>query len=77
VNGKIKDLQQQIEQDKQIIALREGIYGKSIKKVENGTETTNEMVRDINAVNQARQQKAVHEILLLQEIYQLKNINND
>jgi outer membrane protein TolC len=77
VNGKIKDMQQQIEQDKQIIALREGIYSKSIKKVENGTETTNEMVRDINAVNQARQQKAVHEILLLQEIYQLKNINND
>jgi hypothetical protein len=77
VNGKIKDMQQQIEQDKQIITLREEIYSKSIKKVENGTETTNEMVRDINAVNQARQQKAVHEILLLQEIYQLKNINND
>ena len=60
-----------------IYVIREGIYGKSIKKVENGTEATNEMVRDINAVNQARQQKAVHEILLLQEIYQLKNINND
>ena len=77
VNGKIKDLQQQIEQDKQIIDLREKIYSNSTKKVENGTETTNEMVRDINAVNQARQQKAVDEILLLQETYQLKNINND
>ena len=77
VNGKIKDLQQQIEQDKQIIDLREKIYSNSTKKVENGTETTNEMVRDINAVNQARQQKAVDKILLLQEIYQLKNINND
>ncbi len=77
VNGKIQDLQQQIQQDQQIIALRERIYGKSANKVENGTETTNELVRDVNAVNQARQQKAVHEILLLQEIYQLKNINND
>lgn len=42
----------------------------------NGTETVNEMLRDINAVSEARLTKAFHEIQLLQEIYKLKNINN-
>mgnify|MGYP000502877772 CR=1 FL=1 len=36
----------------------------------------NEMLRDINAVSEARLTKAFHEIQLLQEIYKLKNINN-
>lgn len=73
----VNDLKQKIEQDERIIALRENIHAKSIVKVQNGTETVNEMLRDVNAVGEARQQKAIHEIQLLQEIYQLKNINNN
>lgn len=42
----------------------------------NGTETVNEMLRDINAVSEAKLAKAFHEIQLLQETYKLKNINN-
>jgi outer membrane protein TolC len=76
-NGAIDNLKQQIAQDNQIISLRESIHSKSKKKVENGTETVNEMLRDVNAVSEARQQKALHEIQLLQQIYNLKNINNN
>lgn len=76
-NGEIDDLKQQITQDDRIITLRENIHSKSVKKVENGTETVNEMLRDVNAVSEARQQKALHELQLLQQIYNLKNINNN
>ncbi len=76
-DGEIDKLRQQIAQDDEIIALRENIRSKAEKKVENGTETVNEMLRDINAVSDAHQQKALHEIQLVQEIYHLKTINNN
>lgn len=74
--GNIESLRRQISQDDEIIALRENIRSKADVKVANGTETINEMLRDINAVSEARLTKAFHEIQLLQEIYKLKNINN-
>ena len=73
----VNDLKEKIKQDERIIQLRENIVKASEKKVQNGIETINEMLRDVNAVNQARQQKAIHEIELLQEIYKLRNINNN
>lgn len=76
-NGQIENLRQQVSEDEEIIQLREGIRNKSEKRVQNGIETVNEMLRDINAVGEARQQKAIHEAQLLQEIYELKTINNN
>lgn len=73
-NGAIENLKTQIEQDDEIVSLRESIRSKSEKKVESGTESVNEMLRDINAVSQARQQKALHEIQLTKEIYNLNHI---
>lgn len=75
-NGAIDNLRRQLEQDDEIIELRERIRSKAETKVANGTETVNEMLRDINAVSDARLSKSLHEIQLLQEIYKLKNINN-
>jgi outer membrane protein TolC len=75
--GQIENLRQQVNEDEEIIQLREGIRNKSEKRVQNGIETVNEMLRDINAVGEARQQKAIHEVQLLQEIYELKTINNN
>ncbi len=74
--GEIDRLRKQIKQDEEIIALRENIRSKSEMKVENGTETVNEMLRDINSVSEARLQKSLHEVQLLQEIYKLRTINN-
>ena len=76
-NGVIRSLQRQIALDDDIISLRQSIREKAEKKVLNGTETVNEMLRDVNAVSEARQTKALHTIQLLQEIYNLKNINNN
>ncbi len=75
--GEIDRLRKQIKQDEEIISLRENIRSKSEMKVKNGTETVNEMLRDINAVSEARLQKSLHEVQLLQEIYKLKTINNN
>ncbi len=75
-SGNIEKLKRQIKQDDELISLRESIRSKAEKKVENGTETVNEMLRDINSANEARQQKSLHEIQLLQEISKLRTINN-
>lgn len=74
-NGEIDNLRRQLEQDDEIIKLRERIRSKSETKVANGTETVNEMLRDINAVSDARLAKRLHEVRLLQEIYKLRTIN--
>lgn len=73
-NGAIETLRTQIELDEEIVSLQESIRSKSERKVEAGTESVNEMLRDINAVSQARQQKALHEIQLIKEQYNLKHI---
>ena len=75
-DGNIASLRKKISQDNEIVRLRESIRSKADKKVQLGTESVNELVRDINAVSLARAQKAQHEILLLKEIYKQKNINN-
>lgn len=77
VNGTIASLQKQIDHDSEIVRLRESIMQRTNKKVEAGTESVNELVRNINAVALARQQMALHEIELIQETYRLKNINNN
>ena len=76
-NGVIEALKKQILLDNEIIALRQSIVNKAEKKVANGTETVNEMLRDINAVSEARLMKALRELQLTQELYNLKNINNN
>ena len=75
--GAISNLRGLITQDDEIISLRERIRSKSELRVENGTLTVNEMLRDINAVSQARQQRALHETQLLQQIYELKTLKNN
>ena len=76
-DGTVASLRKQIAQDEEIVRLRESIRSKSDKKVELGTESVNELVRDINAVSLARAQKAQHEIELLKEIYRIKTLNNE
>lgn len=75
-DGNIASLRKQIVQDDEIVRLRKSIRGKADKKVQLGTESVNELVRDINAVSLAKAQKAQHELLLLKEIYKQKNLNN-
>ncbi len=73
-SGEIEALRRQMTLDDEALALRESILEKARKKVEMGTETVNELLRDVNAVSEAQQQKAIHEIELLQEINKLSTI---
>jgi outer membrane protein TolC len=73
----INDLRNRLKTDDDIVTLRTNIRNKAEHKVENGTLTVNEMLRQINAESEAKQAKALHEIQLLHEIYQLKNIVNE
>lgn len=74
--GKISNLRKQIEQDDEIILLRERIRDKAGQRVANGTETVNEMLRDINAVSDSRLNRQIHEVELIREIYKVKHLNN-
>ena len=74
-DGHITALRKQLASDDEIVRLRESIRSKADRKVAAGTESVNELGRDINAVNQARGQRAIHEIQLLEAVYKLKNIN--
>lgn len=76
-NGTIGTLSKQIELDQSIVDLRESLRQQSEQKASHGTETTHELLRSINAAQQARQQKALHEIQLLQETHRLQRIHND
>lgn len=76
-NGTIASLREQISQDDEIVQLRENIRSRSDKKVAAGTESVNDMIRHIHAVNIARSERALHEIQLLQAIYHQKYIQNN
>jgi len=73
----IEKLQQVISNDDEIIHLRENIKKAATAKLDNGTLTVTDLIREINAENQARQVKSLHEIQLIMAIYQLKNNTNN
>jgi len=75
--NEIAKLQLTISNDDEIIRLRQNIKQSTTIKLENGTATVSDLIRDINAENQAFQLKSLHEIQLLMTVYQLKNNTNN
>ena len=65
-----------MEDDDQIITMRENIRRSAEAKVENGTMSVIDMMREVNAEQNARQQKATHKVELLKALYELKTITN-
>ena len=76
-DGQIRALRQQVARDAEIVQLRQSIRAKSDAKVAAGTESVNELLRDIHAVHAAEGQKSIHEVELLQAIYRSRTIHND
>jgi len=73
----IEKLQSTLSNDDEIIRLRTNIKKSASARVDNGTLTITDLIREINAENQARQLKSLHEIQLIMSVYELKNnINN-
>ena len=73
----IQSMRRQMVDDDEIIRLRVNIRKVAEAKVENGTLTVTDMLREITAENPARQTKALHEVQLLMNIWNLKyTLNN-
>ncbi|MDR1810892.1 MAG: TolC family protein [Prevotella sp.] len=71
---KYRDL---LKSDDEIVSLRHSVRRAAEAKVENGTMTVADLMHEANAEQLARQDKIVHEIELLQAIYNLKFITNN
>ncbi len=73
----VLSMRRQMADDDEIIRLRENIRRAAEAKVENGTLTVTDMLREIANENLARRTKALHEVQLLMNIWQLKyTLNN-
>jgi hypothetical protein len=75
--NEINKYRELLRSDDEIIALRNSIKRASEIKFENGTLTATDLMRDATAEQLARQEKIVHEIEMLQAIYNLKFIMNN
>lgn len=71
-DASVVSMRRQMKDDDEIIRLRENICRAAEAKVENGTLTVTDMLREITNENLARQTKALHEVQLLMNIEQLK-----
>lgn len=76
-NREIKKIKDLMKEDDQIITLRDNIKTAAEIKVKNGTLSVTELLREINAADQAKQSKYLHEIQYLMAIYNLKNTTNN
>ncbi len=72
----IQALHQQMTEDEEMIRLQTHIRETAEVKVKNGTLSVIDMLQEITKESMAKQQKAVHEIQLLMNIYQQKHISN-
>ena len=66
-----------LEKDDEIIQLRRRVKLAGESKYKNGVYQINDLIRDINAENQARQNKALREINYLLSIYNYKHIQGN
>lgn len=71
-DASVVSMRRQMKDDDEIIRLRENICRAAEAKVENGTLTVTDMLREITNESMAKQTKALHEIQLLMNIQQLK-----
>lgn len=72
-NAELDRFRQLLRTDDEIIMLRESIKTSSAAQLENGVINTNDFLREVNAEDQARQNKILHGIQLLMSEYNLDN----
>lgn len=75
--AEIQKISKMLTKDDEIIQLRNRVKKASESKYKNGVYQTNELIRDINAENQARQTKALRQVQYLMSIYNYKHIQGN
>lgn len=76
-DAEISKLEALISSDEEIIALRNNISEASLAQFENGVINSSDYLREINAADQARQNKALHQVQLLMAQYQRKTTSGN
>ncbi len=72
----IEKYKKTMQDDDEIIRHQTFIRKAAEVKVENGTLTVSDLMREINAEEAARQSKTLHEIQYLMSVYSLKHSTN-
>lgn len=70
--GALDKVQAQLHYDDELIALRRRIYSSSTAKMEHGTLTGVDLMRDLTNVRLAEQEKILHRVQYLQLLYDLR-----
>lgn len=68
----IAQMEETMRYDDEIITLRKAIRKRTEAQVKNGEGSVNDLLRDINAEDRARQNRNIHEVEWLKNIYDLK-----
>lgn len=76
-NTEVQKIRGLLNSDNDIIRLRGSVKRSAEAKVANGTMSVLDLMKEINAEQQAIQDKIVHEIELIQAIYNLKYLTNN
>lgn len=71
-NSEVTKFRDLLTSDQEIVDLRNKIKNTSMAQLENGVINTTDYLREVNAEDQARQNKILHEIQLLMAQYNLK-----
>jgi outer membrane protein TolC len=76
-NADIRKYRELIRTDDAIVELRESVDKSSAAQLENGVLSANDYLLDVNAASQARQQRVVHAIQLLQAQYNYRTTSGN
>jgi outer membrane protein TolC len=72
-NNELSKLSSLIKTDDELVDIRYSVKNTSKVQLENGIITSNDYIKEVNAEDQARQNKLLHEIQLLTAQYSLQN----
>ena len=61
-----------MQTDDEIVALRKTVKQAALAQLENGAITGNDYLKEVNAEDQARQAKIIHELKMLATQYDIK-----
>ncbi|MFA6359639.1 MAG: transporter, partial [Dysgonamonadaceae bacterium] len=74
--NEIEKYRKTMQDDEEIILLQQEIKDAAEAKVDNGTMTVSDMLKELTALEMAKQAKLLHEIQHISSIYTLKNTTN-
>ena len=74
--NEIEKYRKTMQDDEEIIHLQQQIKDAADAKVDNGTMTVSDMLKELTALEMAKQVKLLHEIQHISSIYSLKNTTN-